>query len=463
MLVNKQMHFEVSERKVLLRVLDSVVVLVFIFLIGNALNFNYFTQFSNNYCFLILVVYINIFGTVFEMYNLQVAGKRFLVFKSIFFTTTGTIVSFLLTPFFTTFLPSSRYQILVFFLTVLVALFIWRLFYIYFLVSQRFIKKIILVCDKSQLKQLVLGIKANEFNYQILGYVNTDASQDSISTIDYIKDIAIDDIENFVIQNNISEIVIANKDAKRITSNLSNHLIHLLESGYTIRNYTEVYEYANNRMPLKYVQKDFYRYFPFSRNNQNKLYLFLFRFLDILIASIGILFLMMITPLIIIANFIGNKGALFYTQERVGKSGKIFNIYKFRSMVKNAEANGAVFALTNDTRVTPFGKFLRKSRIDEIPQFLNVLKNDMSIIGPRPERPVFVYEIAQQMPFYQIRHIIKPGLTGWAQVCYPYGASINDSLIKLEYDLYYIKHRSIFLDLKIVVKTLSTVLFYRGQ
>jgi lipopolysaccharide/colanic/teichoic acid biosynthesis glycosyltransferase len=132
-------------------------------------------------------------------------------------------------------------------------------------------------------------------------------------------------------------------------------------------------------------------------------------------------------------------------------------------MVKNAESEGAVFATTNDARITPFGKFLRKSRLDEFPQFYNILKGDMGVIGPRPERPVFVNKIAEVMPFYQTRHVVKPGLTGWAQVNYSYGDSIDDSLIKLQYDLYYIKHRSIFLDLNILIKTLSTVLFFRGQ
>jgi lipopolysaccharide/colanic/teichoic acid biosynthesis glycosyltransferase len=159
----------------------------------------------------------------------------------------------------------------------------------------------------------------------------------------------------------------------------------------------------------------------------------------------------------------GNKGKLFYTQERVGKNGIPFKILKYRTMVKNAEENGAVFTLLNDSRITPFGKFLRKTRLDEFPQFVNILKGDMSIIGPRPERPVFVNEIAEVMPFYETRHIIKPGLTGWAQVNYSYGDSIADSLVKLQYDLYYIKHRSIFLDINIFVKTFSTVLFYRGQ
>jgi lipopolysaccharide/colanic/teichoic acid biosynthesis glycosyltransferase len=187
------------------------------------------------------------------------------------------------------------------------------------------------------------------------------------------------------------------------------------------------------------------------------------RLTDFCLSLVGLFFLLIIIPIIYLINLIANKGELFYTQERVGKNGMVFNIYKFRSMVANAEANGAVFATENDSRVTAFGKFLRKSRIDEIPQFLNILKGDMAIIGPRPERPVFVNEIAEKMPYYQIRHVIKPGLTGWAQVCYPYGASIDDSLMKLQYDLYYIKHRSIILDIEIISKTLSTVLFYRGQ
>ena len=132
-------------------------------------------------------------------------------------------------------------------------------------------------------------------------------------------------------------------------------------------------------------------------------------------------------------------------------------------MIEASETNGAVFAVFNDKRITPFGKFMRKSRIDELPQFFNVLKGDMAVIGPRPERPFFVEEIARVMPFYETRHVIKPGLTGWAQVNYSYGESIDESLIKLQYDLYYIKHRSVFLDLSITFKTITTVLFYRGQ
>jgi len=236
-----------------------------------------------------------------------------------------------------------------------------------------------------------------------------------------------------------------------------------LESGNVIREYTQVYESKTQRIPVHYIARDFYRFFPFSRSNSNRLYLFLVRSMEFLFSFIGLLACVIFIPIIYIGNLFANKGSLFYTQERVGKNGVIFEIYKFRTMVENSESNGVVFATSNDMRITPFGKMMRKSRIDELPQFFNVLKGDMAVIGPRPERPFFVEEIARVMPFYETRHVIKPGLTGWAQVNYSYGESIEESLIKLQYDLYYIKHRSIFLDLSITFKTITTVLFYRGQ
>ena len=171
----------------------------------------------------------------------------------------------------------------------------------------------------------------------------------------------------------------------------------------------------------------------------------------------------MIIPFIIIGNLIANKGPLFYTQLRVGHNGKHFKIYKLRSMIINAEKDGAAYATEKDKRITKFGRFLRKSRFDEIPQFLNVIKGNMSVIGPRPERPVFVKELSEKIPFYEIRHIVKPGVTGWAQVNAKYGSTEDDALEKLQYDLYYIKHRSLFLDITIVFKTLSTIIFFRGQ
>ena len=240
-------------------------------------------------------------------------------------------------------------------------------------------------------------------------------------------------------------------------------LISLLERGFKIRDYTQVYEELLHKVPIQFVGKDFYKYFPFSRSNENKLYIFVQRAFDVVFAIIGLLIGILILPIILLGNVIGNKGPLFYTQERVGKNSMPFNILKLRSMVVNAEQDGAKWAQKNDSRITKFGMFLRRSRMDEIPQFYNVLKGEMSIIGPRPERPFFVSELSRIIPFYETRHIIKPGLTGWAQVKTRYGASVDDSLTKLQYDLFYIKHRSIFLDFNIFIKTLSTILYYRGQ
>ncbi len=466
MIVNKKIHFEISERKILLRIFDVLTVLSALYFVGIIFNFNYFNISTTNYYWtIVLGIYLNIIGTVFEMYNLQIASNEYQVVKSIILTASTTVLIYLLTPVYTPFLPTNRIQILFFYVAILVSLFLWRLFYVKFLASSRFEKKVILICDKDQAEELVSGLENVDPHYKVVGYVNSDSFQirNPKKEKDFVKNIDIDKMEQFVVENSVSEVVIASRKTDGITVNLYNQLIHLLENGYVIREYTQVYESITNRIPVQYVAQDFYRYFPFSRSNQNQLYLLIVRILEIVVSLIGLLIGCLLVPLIFVGNLLGNRGKFFYTQERIGKNGLPFKILKLRTMVKNAETNGAVFTTINDSRITSFGKFLRKSRIDEIPQFFNILKGEMGVIGPRPERPVFVQEIAEVMPFYETRHVIKPGLTGWAQVNYSYGETINDSLIKLQYDLYYIKHRSIFLDINIILKTFSTVLFYRGQ
>jgi len=466
MVVNKKIHFEISERKILLRIFDVLTVLLALYFVGIIFKFNYFNISTTNYYWtIVLGIYLNIIGTVFEMYNLQVSSNQYQVVKSIILTASTTVLVYLLTPIYTPFLPANRIQILFFYVAILLSLFLWRLFYVKFLASSRFEKKVILICDKDQAEELVLALENVDPHYKVMGYVNSDSNQvgKSKKEKDFVKNIDIDKLEDFVIKNSVSEVVIASQKTDGITVNLYNQLIHLLENGYVIREYTQVYEAITNRIPVQYVARDFYRYFPFSRSNQNQLYLLIVRILEIVISIIGLAIGLVISPLILLGNLFGNQGKFFYTQDRIGKNGIPFRILKLRTMVKNAESNGAVFTTINDSRITAFGKFLRKTRIDEIPQFFNVLKGEMGVIGPRPERPVFVREIAEVMPFYETRHVIKPGLTGWAQVNYSYGETIDDSLIKLQYDLYYIKHRSIFLDINIVLKTFSTVLFYRGQ
>ncbi|MDR7208937.1 sugar transferase [Flavobacterium piscis] len=464
MLQKKKMHFEISERKVLLHLFDAVFIITALYIMEQVFNYHYFIFGDvKYYALILLVVYINVFGAIFEMYNLQVASNQFQILRSVILTATTTVLVYLFTPVLSPELPKHRLTIVIFYFIVLGALLIWRFFYVYFLASNRFSQNVVLICGNNQVEELVIGLENVDPHYKIIGFVNSDSLTGENFVNSYVKEIKKQELENFVKTNNISEIVIASQKTEGITADLYQQLLHLLESGNIIREYTQVYESKTQRIPVHYISRDFYRFFPFSRSNNNKLYLLLVRFLDFAFSLTGLLLCILFIPFIFIGNCIGNRGSLFYTQERVGKNGVVFEIYKFRTMVENSELNGVTFATSNDKRITPFGKFMRKTRMDEFPQFINILKGDMAVIGPRPERPFFVKEIAEIMPFYETRHVIKPGLTGWAQVNYSYGESIEESLIKLQYDLYYIKHRSVFLDLSITFKTITTVLFYRGQ
>jgi sugar transferase (PEP-CTERM system associated) len=187
------------------------------------------------------------------------------------------------------------------------------------------------------------------------------------------------------------------------------------------------------------------------------------RVIDMVVSAIGLLLSAPITLLTAMAIKVDSPGAVFYRQERVGQNDEPFIIYKFRSMSEGAEANGnPVWAAEDDPRVTRVGKVIRKLRIDEIPQMINVLKGQMSLVGPRPERPFFVQTLNKKIPYYSLRHSIKPGITGWAQISYPYGDSEEDAIEKLQYDLYYMKNMSLLFDLQIIFESLKVVVMGKG-
>jgi exopolysaccharide biosynthesis polyprenyl glycosylphosphotransferase len=457
-------HFDISERKVLLRIIDVFAVLAILYAVSNFFDFNYFIINKENWKWVfVLVLYMSIFGTIFELYDLQKSSKLDKTFANIVFTASTTVLFYFLTPLFTPVLPDNRLQILYFYFSIVSALFVWRWFYVTFITSPRFHKKALIVGEISSIQSIVEAFKNSDPNYKIVGFINCETKQVDNIKFTGAREFSPTEIHQVIKDENISEIVIASYDSDSITPEIYRDLITLLERGFPIKEYTQAYEEMTQRVPVQFVGKDFYKYFPFSRSNHNKLYLFFRRVFDIAISVIGLIVSLVFLPLIFIGNLIGNRGSLFYTQKRIGKNGVPFQIIKYRSMVEDAEKDGAVWAQKNDTRITPFGKFLRHSRLDEIPQFINILKGEMSLIGPRPERPRFVSELSNLLPFYETRHIVKPGLTGWAQVKTRYGSSVDDSLLKLQYDLYYIKHRSFFLDINILVKTISTMIFFRGQ
>ena len=244
---------------------------------------------------------------------------------------------------------------------------------------------------------------------------------------------------------------------------LTGKLLQYKLEGLQYYNYLEFYETYENKLPISHLSPKWFLEntgFEIYHNNFN---LKAKRLLDLFFAMLIGIFA---APVIILAAIIvklESKGPVFFIQERIGEGNRKFNIVKFRSMTTDAEKDGPQWASKNDNRVTKFGKIMRATRIDELPQLWNVLRGEMSFVGPRPEREFFIQQLEKEIPYYNLRHTVKPGLTGWAQVMYPYGASVEDAYRKLQYDLYYIKHHSIPFDVKVLLKTVTIVIFGKGR
>jgi lipopolysaccharide/colanic/teichoic acid biosynthesis glycosyltransferase len=224
------------------------------------------------------------------------------------------------------------------------------------------------------------------------------------------------------------------------------------------------YEELLGRIPIRYLEADWILRSFVDQMQVNVYFEITKRAIDILGSLVGLLILMIFIPFIAIAILIDSGFPIFYTQIRMGKGGNLYRIYKFRTMTKDAEPDGQPkWAEENDSRATRTGLFLRKTHLDELPQFINVLRGEMSLVGPRAERPELVEWFQQHVPFYRARLLVKPGITGWAQVNQSYAATINETIEKLEYDLYYIKRRNIILDLNVLLRTPTMVLGFRGR
>lgn len=269
------------------------------------------------------------------------------------------------------------------------------------------------------------------------------------------------DLKNLLKQELTTVILGSNVIESNLT--LKAQIEALKKAGTNIISATEFYERHLLKIPVHIIDSNWFNDEVGIESLKNPTTDRIKRLTDVVLAIvIGAITL----PLIIITYFIvklDSNGPAFYTQLRTGENNKVFKIFKFRSMKTDAEINGVQWAAQNDPRITRIGHILRKTRIDELPQLWNILKGDMSFVGPRPERPEFNEKLQAQLPHYQLRHAIKPGLTGWAQVMYPYGASVEDSKEKLQYELYYMKNRSFFQDMAIILKTVAVVINAMGR
>jgi sugar transferase (PEP-CTERM system associated) len=267
-------------------------------------------------------------------------------------------------------------------------------------------------------------------------------------------------INDIVNQHDVNQIIVAVKE-QRGGNVPMDQLLSARVQGIPVMDLATFYEQTTGEVPIDSLKASFLVY---GRGfAQGWMRIVVKRVFDILSSGTLILLALPLMLLTMLAIRLESKGPIIYRQERVGLGGKVFMCLKFRSMRTDAEKDGvAVWASKNDSRITKVGAFIRKTRIDELPQLFSVLAGEMSMVGPRPERPSFVTQLKEQIPYYDVRHSVKPGVTGWAQVRYSYGASLDDALHKHQYDLYYVKNNSLFLDLMILFETVSVVIFREG-
>jgi sugar transferase (PEP-CTERM system associated) len=352
---------------------------------------------------------------------------------------------------------TSVYSVLI----TLVLLLLWRTL-IHFLTGHPDIGEKILIVGAGQaaIDTAEAILKRRDAGYRIIGFVTEDYETVKMKLPEARVLGTTDNLEKIVHDEKIDRIVIAVRE--RRGSFPTEALLRMsLASNVSIEECTSFYERVTGQVHLDMLRPSWLIFAGRARDTRLKTVLR--DSLHRLLALTGLIVSLPIAILTAILIKLDSRGEIFYRQERIGKNGRTFQVLKFRSMKTDAEADGKpIWAASDDERTTRVGRIIRKIRVDEIPQFWNIIKGEMSFIGPRPERPHFVAQLAEEVPFYEHRHLVAPGLTGWAQIKYPYGASVEDARQKLQYDLFYIKNQTLALDIIIVVETIKTVLFGRG-
>jgi len=369
-----------------------------------------FSLFSSHlFPFSILLFFLLLIFYIFDLYQFF-PQKEFLSKDSIPFLISFFIFLFLFYFFYPIFKISPKTNLFLFFVIFIFLLFLWRQLF-YFVFTKTFLRKIFFAGQGKEIEELKFFLKENP----ALGFQISEDKENS--------EIIVFDKKFFSWKNYLKKDI----------------LLFALD---------EFYEMIFKEIPVNLISEEWFLKVK-KKNLEDKLK----RIFDLFFSLIFSILFSPLWILISLAIFLEDGNPIFYLQERVGKNNKVFKLIKFRSMRKDAEKDGPLWADVEDKRATKTGKILRKFHLDEIPQLINVFKGEISLVGPRAERPEFVEILKEKIPFYEFRHIIKPGITGWAQINFGYARSVEDSLKKFEYDLYYIKNRSLIFDLKIILKT----------
>ena len=356
----------------------------------------------------------------------------------------------------------SRRFFLSFLLLVWPAITLWRLGYAAVVphVPHRIL--IVGMGQRSQLTAASLSKQVSKLNYQVVGFVNGNEEEtqsvvsEGLAVLGHASELL-----ELAQEHQIHEVIVAADDP--LTAHLSQWLIECQAHGIQVSLMANFFERLYRKILVEQVEPAWVLYAIQDRSSFSRFQLSLKRLMDVVISLIGLLFFIPLLPILALVIKLDSPGPVFYRQQRAGQAGKPFDILKFRTMVTNAEQDGQPqWASKGDSRITRVGRLLRKTRLDELPQLINVLQGDMSFVGPRPERPEFIEMLQQEIPYYRTRMLMKPGLTGWAQIHYDYGNSAEDALRKLQYDFYYVRYWSLWMDFRIIFQTWEVVLKLKG-
>ncbi|MDX2159767.1 MAG: sugar transferase [bacterium] len=469
-------QLQISERRLLLIIGDvaavwlAVLIALFIWTVVDQTTKNGEYTFdlpfitSQAFWFIALAILWVLLASANDLYDLRIAAARWKTFQRMLIVTAQMVVVYVLVFFLSPVGELPRLFILYFGAAAFVLIGAWRFARPALVGWMSEKRRVLIVGGEPGARLIIQAIHDHAAaEYDIRGVIG--AAEDIGKKIDGVPVLGSGaDLSNFLYRDRVSELIMT--ETRGLDGATFQAVMDAYEHGIAIVPMPILYERIAERVPVEHVRDEWTVVFLPVKNSDAIFdpYPLLKRMMDITLSLIGLVVFAVTFPVLALAIRIDSRGGVFYSQERVGRNGCVFRIWKYRSMIADAEKfSGAVFAAENDPRVTRVGRLMRKTRLDELPQLINVLVGDMSLVGPRPERPEHVVRLTEKIPFYRTRLIVRPGLTGWAQVRYDYGANDEDALIKLQYDLYYIRHQSILLDLNILLRTVGKVASMSGM
>jgi len=468
-LPRQRINLPVSERKALIALGDlvainlAVLIALRIWAAVGRIAFGAEFVLSQTHWFVILSLIWFVLASANNFYDLALTARWARSQARLLVITFQLLIVYLLIFFFSDRASLPRLFILYYAVASYVLIAVWRLGRP-FLIGWRPFRQRELVLGTGWAAQAIAGAVRQHApeDYEIVGMVADRSQPGSDKTLESVAVVGVaSDLSRLARELGIHEIILATSGG--IDGDLFQAVMDCYEQGIRLRPMPLLYEQLTGMVPVEHVGDNWNVILPLEGRSPLDPYPILKRAMDVSFSVLGLaIFAALLPPLALIMT-LDSPGPIFYQQERVGRAGRVIRIIKLRSMAPDAEArSGPIWAVSGDTRITRVGWLLRKSRLDEVPQLWNVLKGEMSLIGPRPERPFFVDRLQNVIPFYRTRLAVSPGLTGWAQVNYRYGNVDEDALVKLQYDLYYIRHRSLLLDLLILLRTVGRVIRLQG-